>query len=68
MPLDQQQAAKTTAVPTGGVSTRNGLKKLSHASRVSSDSAEDPQQPLNETVDNSVGGNPDSRKSSKQNN
>ncbi len=64
MPLDQ--AAGKVTVPTGGVNTRNGLKKLSsHASRVSSDSAEDPQQPLNDTVDNSAGGNPDSRKSSK---
>jgi hypothetical protein len=46
---------------TGGVNTRNNLKKLSSASRGSS---EEDHQPLNETVDNSVGGA--SGKSSKQ--
>ena len=52
-------------MPTGGVNTRNGLKKLSSASRGSSAQEED-QQRLNETVENSIGGASDSRKSSKQ--
>lgn len=65
MILDQEQVK--CGMPTGGVNTRNGLKKLSNASRGSQGSAEgEDQQPLNETVDNSVGGAPDSRKSSKQ--
>jgi hypothetical protein len=58
--LDHQQA-KSGMPTTGGVNTRNNLKKLSSASRGSS---EEDHQPLNETVDNSVGGA--SGKSSKQ--
>jgi hypothetical protein len=67
MILDHQQAK--SGMPTGGINTRNGLKKLSGASRGSSSDQEDHNnQPLNETVENSVGGasSPDSRKSSKQ--
>ena len=60
MILDHQQA-KSGMPTTGGMNTRNGLKKLSSASRGSS---EEDHQPLNETVENSVGGA--SGRSSKQ--
>lgn len=54
MILDHQQAK--SGMPTGGVNTRNGLKKLSSSSRGSSQEEDhNNQHPLNETVDNSVG-------------
>ena len=56
MILDHQQAK--SGMPTGGVNTRNGLKKPSSGSRGSSqeeDHNNNENQPLNETVDNSVG-------------
>ena len=65
MILDHQQAK--SGMPTGGVNTRNGLKKLSSGSRGSSqeeDHNNNDNQPLNETVDNSVGAA--SARSSKQ--
>ena len=65
MILDHQQAK--SGMPTGGVNTRNGLKKLSSSSRGSSqeeDHNNNDNQPLNETVDNSVGAA--SARSSKQ--
>ena len=64
MTLEPQESSKCL-MPTGGVNTRNGIKKISSRASSSSSQEENNQQQLNETHDNSVGGAPDSRKSSK---